>query len=111
MASKAGAPKVCSLRTIKSDVVVGLEDDEIAEKLDQTEPGWKISGKYVSPALRTLMLGVYADAMCRLSSWSRKVVPAKRSASTDSAALTCPPLGHDPDSIPVLQPLYECTNE
>ena len=47
MASAAGAPKVCSLRTIKSDVVVGLESDEIAEKLDQEEPGWKISGKYV----------------------------------------------------------------
>ncbi|KAI0003741.1 DUF89-domain-containing protein [Russula compacta] len=46
MASAAGAPKVCSLRTIKSDVVVGLEDDEIAEKLDKEEPGWKISGKY-----------------------------------------------------------------
>jgi hypothetical protein len=48
MASAAGAPKVCSLRTIKSDVVVGLEDDEMAEKLDKEEPGWKISGKYVS---------------------------------------------------------------
>ena len=50
MASSAGAPKVASLRTIKSDVVVGLgpDGDEIAEKLDQTEPGWKISGKYVS---------------------------------------------------------------
>jgi len=48
MASAAGAPKVCSLRTIKSDVVVGLESDEMAEKLDKEEPGWKISGKYVS---------------------------------------------------------------
>lgn len=46
MASAAGAPKVCSLRTIKSDVVVGLESDETAEKLDKEEPGWKISGKY-----------------------------------------------------------------
>ncbi|KAJ7675326.1 hypothetical protein B0H17DRAFT_1080988 [Mycena rosella] len=47
MASSAGAPKVVSLRTIKSDVVVlGPGGDEIAEKLDQTEPGWKISGKY-----------------------------------------------------------------
>ncbi|KAN0100381.1 Protein of unknown function DUF89 domain containing protein [Tylopilus felleus] len=48
MASAAGAPKVCSLRTIKSDVVVGLGDDgdRIAEKLDKDEPGWKISGKY-----------------------------------------------------------------
>lgn len=48
MASAAGAPKVCSLRTIKSDVVVGLESDALAEKLDKEEPGWKISGKYVS---------------------------------------------------------------
>jgi hypothetical protein len=49
MASAAGAPKVCSLRTIKSDVVVGLgsEGDSVAEKLDKDEPGWKISGKYV----------------------------------------------------------------
>ncbi|KIY50418.1 DUF89-domain-containing protein [Fistulina hepatica ATCC 64428] len=48
MANAAGAPKVASLRTIKSDVVVGLGEngDEIAEKLDETEPGWKISGKY-----------------------------------------------------------------
>lgn len=48
MASAAGAPKVCSLRTIKSDVVVGFESDEIADNLDKEEPGWKISGKYVS---------------------------------------------------------------
>ena len=50
MANAAGAPRICSLRTIKSDVVVGLGDggDDIAEKLDQEEPGWKISGKYVS---------------------------------------------------------------
>lgn len=49
MASAAGAPKVCSLRTIKSDVVVGLGDDGdvLAERLDKEEPGWKISGKYV----------------------------------------------------------------
>ena len=50
MANAAGAPKVVSLRTIKSDVVVGLGDDgdRVAEHLDKTEPGWKISGKYVS---------------------------------------------------------------
>jgi hypothetical protein len=55
MASAPGAPKVCSLRTIKSDVVVGLGDDGdgIAEKLDQEEPGWKISGKYVRVTLGT----------------------------------------------------------
>ncbi|KAG6335468.1 hypothetical protein ID866_3618 [Astraeus odoratus] len=48
MASAPGAPRICSLRTIKSDVVVGLGDDGdlIAEKLDKQEPGWKISGKY-----------------------------------------------------------------
>lgn len=50
MANSAGAPVVVSLRTIKSDVVVGLgpNGDKIAEELDQKEPGWKISGKYVS---------------------------------------------------------------
>lgn len=50
MANSAGAPKICSMRTIKSDVVVGLgqEGDEVAEKLDKEEAGWKISGKYVS---------------------------------------------------------------
>lgn len=38
------------MRTIKSDVVVGLGEngDEIAEKLNKDEEGWKISGKYVS---------------------------------------------------------------
>ncbi|KAG8793189.1 hypothetical protein FRC12_003560 [Ceratobasidium sp. 428] len=46
MANAAGAPRVCSLRTIKSDVVVGLESNTLAEKLDKEEPGWKISGKY-----------------------------------------------------------------
>jgi hypothetical protein len=50
MASKSGAPKICSLRTIKSDVVVGLGKggDDKAKELDAKEPGWKISGKYVS---------------------------------------------------------------
>jgi hypothetical protein len=50
MASAAGAPVVASLRTIKSDVVVGLgpTGDEVAQQLDKTEPGWRISGKYVS---------------------------------------------------------------
>ena len=55
MATSPGAPKVCSLRTIKSDVVVGLTGesgdskggDAIGERLDKEEPGWKISGKYV----------------------------------------------------------------
>ena len=50
MASSAGAPPVCSIRTIKSDVVVGLgpNGDDMASKLDANEDGWKISGKYVS---------------------------------------------------------------
>ena len=50
MASSAGAPRVVSLRTIKSDVVVGLGDrgNDIATQLDKEEDGWKISGKYVS---------------------------------------------------------------
>ncbi|OCB85624.1 DUF89-domain-containing protein [Sanghuangporus baumii] len=46
MASAPGAPKICSLRTVKSDVVVGLPSNELADKLDKDEPGWKISGKY-----------------------------------------------------------------
>ena len=38
------------MRTVKSDVVVGLGENgcEIADSLDKEEPGWKISGKYVS---------------------------------------------------------------
>lgn len=48
MANFPGAPRVCSMRTIKSDVVVGLPSDDIAKELDEKEPGWKISGKYVS---------------------------------------------------------------
>lgn len=45
LASDAGAPPVCSLRTIKSDVVVGIPKGT-GERLDDEEPGWKISGKY-----------------------------------------------------------------
>ncbi|KAJ9098474.1 hypothetical protein QFC19_006341 [Naganishia cerealis] len=45
MASQPGAPRVCSLRTIKSDVVCGLPQG-VGEKLDEDEAGWKISGKY-----------------------------------------------------------------
>ncbi|GAA5827619.1 hypothetical protein JCM11251_001759 [Rhodosporidiobolus azoricus] len=45
LATEAGAPPVLSLRTIKSDVVVGVSD-ETAGRLDKEEPGWKISGKY-----------------------------------------------------------------
>lgn len=54
MASLAGAPPVVSLRTIKSDVVVGLPSNAIADELDEKEPGWKISGKYVSLDLASL---------------------------------------------------------
>jgi hypothetical protein len=50
MSNAAGAPRVCSLRTIKSDVVVGIESNALADRLDKEEPGWKISGKYVSLA-------------------------------------------------------------
>jgi hypothetical protein len=45
LASEAGAPPVASLRTIKSDVVVGITEADAA-RLDKEEPGWKISGKY-----------------------------------------------------------------
>ena len=61
MANCAGAPIVASLRTIKSDVVVGLgtNGDEVAKKLDKDEPGWKISGKYVS----NLFMGLFCGAI------------------------------------------------
>ena len=58
MASAPGAPKVCSLRTVKSDVVVGLPSNELADKLDKEEPGWKISGKYVSKYLLPVFRGL-----------------------------------------------------
>ncbi|KAK4048501.1 Hairy/enhancer-of-split with YRPW motif protein 2 [Microbotryomycetes sp. JL201] len=45
LGSEPGAPPVLTLRTIKSDVVVGIPGD-MAEKLDKEEPGWKISAKY-----------------------------------------------------------------
>ncbi|KZT54779.1 DUF89-domain-containing protein [Calocera cornea HHB12733] len=45
MASLPGAPPVCSIRTIKSDVVVGIPE-EVADRLNRDEDGWKISGKY-----------------------------------------------------------------
>lgn len=46
MASTENAPAICSLRTIKSDVVAGIPEG-VGERLDEEEPGWKISGKYV----------------------------------------------------------------
>ena len=45
MAQEPGAPPVASLRTIKSDVVVGVPL-HVSERLDAEEPGWRISGKY-----------------------------------------------------------------
>lgn len=45
MSSEDFAPPVASLRTIKSDVVVGVDEAQ-ARKLDEEEPGWRISGKY-----------------------------------------------------------------
>ncbi|KAL7285571.1 LOW QUALITY PROTEIN: hypothetical protein ACG7TL_000675 [Trametes sanguinea] len=65
MASAAGAPRVCSLRTIKSDVVVGLgpDGDELAERLDKEEPGWKISGKYVFDHVAVLQELFHASEM------------------------------------------------
>ncbi|KAK0521196.1 Hairy/enhancer-of-split with YRPW motif protein 2 [Tilletia horrida] len=45
LAQEQGAPPVVSLRTVKSDVVVGV-DSEVADRLDKEEPGWRISGKY-----------------------------------------------------------------
>lgn len=83
MASSAGAPKIASLRTIKSDVVVGLgaEGDEIAEKLDEAEPGWKISGKYVSCLVSQSYDRVQDDeCIYRPSYFSLKAVRAKKCA-------------------------------
>lgn len=81
MASAAGAPRVCSLRTIKSDVVVGLGDegDEIAERMDKEEPGWKISGKYVSIALPNYSLGRDYPSIGRLLFPSPKAVRERKS--------------------------------
>jgi hypothetical protein len=63
MASQPGAPRVCSLRTIKSDVVCGLPEG-VGEKLDEEEAGWKISGKYVSHCRRaSLEMGSDADQL------------------------------------------------
>ena len=82
MASAAGAPKMCSLRTIKSDVVVGLGDDgdRIAEKLDKEEPGWKISGKYVRDVSKCLFDHMLIDTLARLLCYYPKAVREKRSA-------------------------------
>ena len=81
MASAAGAPKVCSLRTVKSDVVVGLGDDgdRIAEKLDNNEPGWKISGKYVRDIPSSPFDRFLIDTLARLLFYYPRVVPEKRS--------------------------------
>ncbi|KAJ1028946.1 hypothetical protein NDA18_002965 [Ustilago nuda] len=51
LASEDGAPPVASLRTIKSDVVVGVPGD-VSSKLDNEEPGWRISGKCCCTVVR-----------------------------------------------------------
>ena len=60
---------MCSMRTIKSDVVVGLGEngDRIAEKLDREEEGWKISGKYVSPHTCRWLMSILADTTYDMS--------------------------------------------
>ena len=45
MSTEEGAPNVVSIRTVKSDVVVGVPED-VAKRLDTEEEGWRISGKY-----------------------------------------------------------------
>ncbi|BGP43354.1 Hairy/enhancer-of-split with YRPW motif protein 2 [Rhodotorula kratochvilovae] len=45
LATLAGTPPVVSLRTVKSDVIVGIPAEK-GQELDEKEPGWKISGKY-----------------------------------------------------------------
>ena len=39
-----GAPALC-LRTLKSDPVLGLPSADIAARLDQAEPDWRVNGK------------------------------------------------------------------
>lgn len=89
MANAAGAPVIASLRTIKSDVVVGLgtEGDQIAEKLDESEPGWKISGKYVSGAFVWALLSINEELSRRLS-LSPKVVQEKKFALLEARPYT-----------------------
>jgi len=43
----------------QSDVVVGLPSDAVADNLDKTEPGWKISGKYVRRISVTRVLHLF----------------------------------------------------
>ena len=80
MASAAGSPVIASLRTIKSDVVVGLglDGDETAERLDKTEPGWRISGKYVSLFHLCEALSNGLSLMFRLLFLFRRVTQAKK---------------------------------
>jgi hypothetical protein len=80
LASEPGAPPVCSLRTIKSDVVVGIPNG-VGEKLDEDEPGWKISGKYVGSCLLNTIHGHFANDLSRLS-FSCPRVDRERSLST-----------------------------
>lgn len=41
----AGSFPLLSLRTNKADVVVGISQD-VADKLDEKEKGWRVNGKY-----------------------------------------------------------------
>lgn len=83
MASSAGAPKIASLRTIKSDVVVGLGSDGnmVAENLDAQEPGWKISGKYVCHLMCLTTICTDQDGfVCRLWCSFLKAAPERKFA-------------------------------
>ncbi|KZP25266.1 hypothetical protein FIBSPDRAFT_1041426 [Athelia psychrophila] len=85
MANASGAPKIVSLRTIKNDVVVGFGDggDELAEKLDKEEPGWKISGKYAVVLLSECRPG----EPVRFASTSRLLQHLGRAHKVDSPQL------------------------
>ena len=96
MGNKPGAPKICSLRTIKSDVVVGLGGggDDKAKKLDEEEPGWKISGKYVSSTsvsiwLRLIHCGLMIRLLCFCPMESReRKFPSSRECGGKSIGIS-----------------------
>lgn len=92
MGSAAGAPVIVSLRTIKSDVVVGLgqDGDQVAEHLDETEPGWKISGKYVRTRDFVAHMTTLIKVALRLLCSYRKVGQAKKFALHRPAAHVAP---------------------
>ena len=84
MASAAGAPRVCSLRTIKSDVVVGLGSggNALAEKLDEQEPGWKISAQSDS-ILRLRVETLLMPSISLLKYWFVLAMPAMSPATVE----------------------------